>query len=229
MDYDGEISHEISPSDGFRLYLATRLSNPHLNLDTAVMLSVVNFSTTIDGLSGQLLQNILRTEAPHLEEVRLQLADRTHTIEEGLHDSAVHILSALCDNNCEQFLEYDDLIDAIQMSEHEHQELNEFNKESKVNEEQMRTACKQFQSVAAHGALLYSVVQAMADVNPLYTVSLADFTNTFLSTMSKFQTGAQGDVDDEDEQVGLESRYMRELKSHITYSVFKRTSRGLFS
>ena len=52
---------------GFRLYLTTKLANPHFSPDICVMLTVLNFQSTMQGLSDQMLGLCVRMEAPDLE------------------------------------------------------------------------------------------------------------------------------------------------------------------
>lgn len=57
----------------FRLFLATRNPAPELPPDAASTVTVVNFTTTRAGLSGQLLAATIQNEKPELEENKTKL------------------------------------------------------------------------------------------------------------------------------------------------------------
>ena len=56
---------EVSPS--FKLYLQTKLYNPHYKPETAAQCTIINFIVTEGGLEDQLLAMVVRVEKPDLE------------------------------------------------------------------------------------------------------------------------------------------------------------------
>lgn len=62
----GEKEVELHPD--FRLYLATKLPNPHFAPEIFAKTAVVNFAVKEKGLEDQLLALIVRKERPELEE-----------------------------------------------------------------------------------------------------------------------------------------------------------------
>jgi dynein heavy chain, axonemal len=60
-------------NNNFRLFLTTRLSNPHYLPETAIMVTLLNFAITPQGLEDQLLGLVVATERPDLEECRQTL------------------------------------------------------------------------------------------------------------------------------------------------------------
>lgn len=56
-----------------RLYITTKLRNPHYLPEVAVKVTLVNFMITKDGLQDQLLGIVVARENPDLEEERVQL------------------------------------------------------------------------------------------------------------------------------------------------------------
>jgi dynein heavy chain len=56
---------EIMPS--FKLYLQTKLINPHYKPETAAQCTIINFIVTESGLEDQLLAMVVRVEKPDLE------------------------------------------------------------------------------------------------------------------------------------------------------------------
>ena len=67
----GEKQVDYNPS--FQLFLLTRNDSPDIPPDAADILSLINFTTTSAGLTGQLLATILHHEKPELEQRKSQL------------------------------------------------------------------------------------------------------------------------------------------------------------
>ncbi|VEL32900.1 unnamed protein product [Protopolystoma xenopodis] len=60
----------------FRLYITTKLPNPHYLPEVSIKVTVINFTVTPAGLEDQLLGEVTRLERPELEEQRSQLVYR---------------------------------------------------------------------------------------------------------------------------------------------------------
>ena len=74
----------VTSSVWCRLYLATRLANPHYRPEVAAQTTLVNFCVTEEGLEEQLLAAVVNHERPDLQEASAallhQLADYTITL-----------------------------------------------------------------------------------------------------------------------------------------------------
>jgi len=55
---------EVKVSDGFRLYLTTRLSRPLLTIETPSYIDVVDFTFTDDAVTDQLLSCVFQHDKP---------------------------------------------------------------------------------------------------------------------------------------------------------------------
>merc|ERR1719215_179009 len=62
--------NEIEYNQNFRLYMTTKLSNPHYMPEICNKVTIINFSVTKMGLEEQILSDIVRLERPDLEEER---------------------------------------------------------------------------------------------------------------------------------------------------------------
>ena len=58
---------QVPYDSNFKLYLTTKLPNPHYSPDICVMLTLLNFQATMNGLSDQMLGLCVKMEAPDLE------------------------------------------------------------------------------------------------------------------------------------------------------------------
>ena len=55
------LGEKVVPYDSrFKLYMATKLTNPHYLPETCVKVTLVNFGITIKGLEEQLLVDVVR-------------------------------------------------------------------------------------------------------------------------------------------------------------------------
>lgn len=54
-----------------RLILQTKLANPHYKPEMQAQSTLINFTVTRDGLEDQLLANVVSTERPDLEELKV--------------------------------------------------------------------------------------------------------------------------------------------------------------
>jgi len=62
---------ELSPT--FKLYLQTKLINPHYKPETAAQCTIINFIVTESGLEDQLLAMVVKFEKPDLEQAKEEL------------------------------------------------------------------------------------------------------------------------------------------------------------
>eukprot|EP00946_MAST-07B_sp_MAST-7B-sp1_P002765 g2765.t1 len=100
---------------GFRLYLTTKLPNPHYSPDICVMLTVLNFQSTMAGLTDQMLGLCVQMEAPDLEKQseNLMLEDAQNKAElEQIEDTILKLLDAAEGN----ILDDDNLIETLSAS-----------------------------------------------------------------------------------------------------------------
>ena len=61
---------EVDWDDNFRLYMSTKLSNPHYSPEVAGKTMIINYGVTLQGLTEQLLNVTVKHERPDLEEQR---------------------------------------------------------------------------------------------------------------------------------------------------------------
>lgn len=66
-------SEDIEIMPGFKLFLQTKLINPHYKPETAAQCTIINFIVTESGLEDQLLASVVRVEKPDLEQTKEEL------------------------------------------------------------------------------------------------------------------------------------------------------------
>lgn len=58
---------DVDYDDNFRMYITTKLPNPHYLPEVCIKVNVINFTVTMDGLEDQLLGDVVRLERAELE------------------------------------------------------------------------------------------------------------------------------------------------------------------
>ena len=58
----------------FRLYMTTKLPNPHYTPEVWIRATPINFSVTFDGLQQRLLADVILVEKPEIEAQKDQIA-----------------------------------------------------------------------------------------------------------------------------------------------------------
>ena len=69
-------SEEVEVASGFKLFLQTKLINPHYKPETAAQCTIINFIVTESGLEDQLLALVVKAEKPELEATKEQLTEQ---------------------------------------------------------------------------------------------------------------------------------------------------------
>jgi len=64
---------EIDYSENFKLFITTRLANPHFTPELSAKVTVIDFTVTLLGLEDQLLGRVVAQEKPELQEQRKKL------------------------------------------------------------------------------------------------------------------------------------------------------------
>lgn len=64
---------DVEYDENFRLYLQTKLSNPHYKPEISAQCTIINFIVTRRGLEDQLLATIVSCEEPELEKTKNEL------------------------------------------------------------------------------------------------------------------------------------------------------------
>lgn len=64
---------DVPYNPDFKLYISTKMPNPHYLPEVSIKVTLINFSVTPNGLEDQLLVEVVRYERIELEEKRVSL------------------------------------------------------------------------------------------------------------------------------------------------------------
>ena len=75
----------------FRMIMQTKLANPHYKPEMQAQATLINFTVTRDGLEDQLLAEVVATERPDLEKLKVCFSSVTDS---KIDLTLFHLLSA---------------------------------------------------------------------------------------------------------------------------------------
>nr|CAD7569447.1 unnamed protein product [Timema californicum] len=223
---------DVDYDDKFRLYLTTKLSNPHYLPEICIQVTIVNFTVTPSGLEDQLLSDVVRLERPDLEKQRSELIMRINNDKnqlENIEDKILRMLFASEGN----ILDNEELIDTLNESKrinhpkHCKDILTSCSQETaaiiedrlieaEATEENISIAREKYRVVATRGSVLYFVVAELGNIDPMYQYSLKYFSQVFNMVIETTEKSSD-----------LEAR-LSTLIQEITLSMYTNVSRGLF-
>ena len=82
----------VDYDENFKLYMTTKLPNPHYLPEICIKVTVVNFTVTMPGLEDQLLGAVVKKERPDVEERKVRLMLQMAADQKKLHEIEADIL-----------------------------------------------------------------------------------------------------------------------------------------
>lgn len=174
---------EVEYDSNFKLYLQTKLSNPHYKPEIAAQCTLINFIATERGLEDQLLAKVVGAERPELEEKAqaLQAAFQQYKITlVQLEDDLLERLA----NAPEDILSDVPLIEGLESTKAAAKEIAAAVEEGKKTEIEINTAREVYRPVASEGAMLYFLLTALCNIDHMYQYSLDSYVSYFFKAIS---------------------------------------------
>jgi len=206
---------EIDYNQDFKLYITTKLSNPHYTPEVSTKTTVINFAVKEDGMEDQVLGLVVKKERPDLEEKSQELIVKVAHGKKTLVDLENEILRLLSSAKG-SLLDDASLVDTLQTSKVTAEEVGEQLKVSETTKEQIDKARESYRPCAVRSSLLYFVISDLTLIDPMYQFSLDFYFDLYNQSIDKSPK-----ADD------LEER-MRNLNNYHTASVYRNICRSLF-
>merc|ERR1711871_205573 len=175
---------EVEYDSNFKLYLQTKLSNPHYKPEIAAQCTLINFIATERGLEDQLLAKEVGAERPELEEKAqaLQAAFQQYKITlVQLEDDLLERLA----NAPEDILSDVPLIEGLESTKAAAKEIAAAVQEGKKTEIEINTAREVYRPVASEGAMLYFLLTALCNIDHMYQYSLDSYVTYFFKAIER--------------------------------------------
>eukprot|EP00928_Gymnodinium_smaydae_P068047 TRINITY_DN5109_c0_g5_i1.p1 TRINITY_DN5109_c0_g5~~TRINITY_DN5109_c0_g5_i1.p1 ORF type:complete len:4182 (+),score=1201.92 TRINITY_DN5109_c0_g5_i1:1381-13926(+) len=163
----------------FKLYLTSKLPNPHYSPEICVQVTLLNFMVTPDGLQDQLLGYLVAKEEPEVEKKRVNLviesAQSKAQLKE-LEDKILYLLSVSKGN----ILDDEELINTLATSKVTSVKIEERVKEQEKTGALVAQTRDNYVPVAVRCAAMFFVVADLCKVEPTYQYSLEWFVEIYL-------------------------------------------------
>jgi dynein heavy chain len=209
-------AEEVEVANTFKLYLQTKLINPHYKPETAAQCTIVNFIVTESGLEDQLLAMVVRVEKPELEATKEALTKEQQDFIITLAKLEADLLHKLVSADSETILENVDLIESLEKTKETSTTIKEKQELAKLTEKEINDSREAYRPVAAEGAMLYFLLIQLWIIDHMYQYSLESFTSFFFKAIEKT-------ADSEDLAIRVP-----DLILMIRITIYQWVSRGLF-
>ncbi|RLN78111.1 hypothetical protein BBJ28_00010518 [Nothophytophthora sp. Chile5] len=160
---------ELHPE--FRLYLHTKLSNPHYPPELQAETTMINFAVTQQGLEDQLLALVVRKEWPKTAKVRTALIHQQNEFKIRVQTLEDRILSSLADAEGD-ITENVKVITDLETTKATAKEIAIKAAKATEYEAQINELSAKYQSVASRGALLFFIMDGLHRMHSYYVYSL---------------------------------------------------------
>lgn len=222
--------NEVAYDGNFRLYLQTKLANPHYKPEINAQATLLNFCVTEKGLEEQLLALVVEHERPDLQEQAQQLVKQLGEYTIILIDLEDNLLFRLA-NSQGDILEDIELIENLEETKRTALDIEEKVKQAKTTEISINKAREVYRMVATRGSLVYFLVDNLNALDRVYHYSMANFVFILKKGMDVTPGGKDEslvpEADRLGEEVSLEERVVL-LTDFVSYTIFAYVSQGLF-
>jgi len=176
---------QIDYDPNFKLFLMTKLYNPHFRPEIAAQCTIINFIVTESGLEEQLLAKVVNQERNELEQQKQELVKMQNDFSVRLEQLEASLLEALSSADPSTILDNKELIENLDTTKKTTTEIQEKSELAKVTEVEINTQREIYRPVAAEGAMLYFLVIQLNVMEFMYQYSLEAFTTFFFKAINR--------------------------------------------
>ncbi|GBF93145.1 dynein alpha flagellar outer arm [Raphidocelis subcapitata] len=169
---------DVEYNKNFRLFLHTKLSNPHYPPEVQAECTLINFTVTEQGLEDQLLALVVNKERPDLEETKTQLIiqNTEFTIKlKQLEDELLYKLSTAEGDITEDVA----LIESLEESKRVATDISDKVAQARETESAINDSRDKYRPVAQRGSLLFFLLNSLSKVHAFYQFSLNAFVTVY--------------------------------------------------
>lgn len=228
----GDKECDLHPN--FRLYLHTKLSNPHYPPEIQAETTLINFTVTMSGLEDQLLNLVVEKERPDLAALSEELIKKQNGFTIRMKQLEDNILQKLATAEGD-ITEDVALIEGLEETKQISDDIQQQSKLAKQTQADILVTSEKYRPVANRSSLLFFLMNDLVKIHTYYIYSLESFQAVFFRAIDNVSLEKKmvesGEIDYEGEQ-DLDSEDLSarcdELRLSITRTVFSYIRRGLF-
>jgi len=199
----------------FKLFLTSKLSNPHYLPEISIKVTLINFTVTIKGLEDQLLVEVVKFERPDLESQKDTLILNINESKKEIKDLEQQILLMVRDASTE-ILDNDILVNKLDQSKEQSKIISADLEKAETTAKKINKERRGYRPIAVRGSIIYFVIASLANIDGMYNYSLEYFLKLFNQRLEKSENS-----DVLDKRVSI-------LINDITLNLYEKISRGLF-
>ncbi|KAL3318377.1 Dynein heavy chain 1, axonemal [Cichlidogyrus casuarinus] len=152
-------------NEDFKLYITTKLPNPHYKPEVSTKVNLINFTLSPSGLEDQLLGIVVAEERPDLEDAKNQLIVSNAKMKQELKEIEDRILERLSSSEGSPVI----------VAEQTEKDIDD-------------TRCK-YIPVSIRTRILFFCVSDLGNIDPMYQYSLEWFINIFVNSIRSAEKG----------------------------------------
>mmetsp|Transcript_7029 Transcript_7029/g.18100 ORF Transcript_7029/g.18100 Transcript_7029/m.18100 type:complete len:3653 (+) Transcript_7029:117-11075(+) len=230
----GDSEVEFHPD--FRLYLHTKLSNPHYPPEIQAETTLINFTVTQAGLSDQLNVLVLGKERADLSEMSEVLVKQQTGFKIKMGELEDEILDRLA--NAEGDITEDvELIEGLEETKRISTDINKKSAVAKETQASIKITSEKYKSVADRSSMLFFLMSDLAKIHSYYVYSLAAYTKVFYRGIDLVTEKPEPELDEDGNELPVKVVELNDeelaarcivLNKSITLTTFNYLRRGLF-
>ncbi|TMS18883.1 Dynein heavy chain 1, axonemal [Larimichthys crocea] len=199
----------------FKMYITTKLPNPHYSPEVSTNVTLINFTLSPSGLEDQLLGQVVAEERPDLEEAKNHLIISNAKMKQELKEIEDEILFRLSSTEGNP-VDDEELIQVLGASKIKAGEIKAKVAVAEKTEQDIDTTRLEYVPVAVRTQILFFCVSDLSNVDPMYQYSLEWFLGIFIAGIADSQT-----ADTVKERIG-------NINEFFTFSLYSNVCRSLF-
>ncbi|CAJ1051390.1 LOW QUALITY PROTEIN: dynein heavy chain 1%2C axonemal [Xyrichtys novacula] len=206
---------DITYHEDFKMYITTKLPNPHYSPEVSTNVTLINFTLSPSGLEDQLLGQVVAEECPDLEKAKNQLIISNAKMKDelkGIEDEILFRLSSTEGNPVDN----EELIQVLEASKIKAAEIKAKVKAAEQTEQDIDATRLEYVPVAVRTRILFFCVSDLSNVDPMYQYSLEWFLGIFMAGIAN------------SERADTVEQRIKNINEFFTFSLYSNVCRSLF-
>ncbi|XP_058497468.1 dynein axonemal heavy chain 1 [Solea solea] len=201
--------------EDFRMYITTKLPNPHYSPEVSTKVTLINFTLSPSGLEDQLLGQVVTEERPDLEEAKNQLIVSNAKMKQELKEIEDEILCRLSSTEGNP-VDNEELIQVLEASKVKAGEIKAKVMAAEKTEQDIDATRLEYVAVAGRAQILFFCVSDLSGVDPMYQYSLEWFLGIFMASIAN------------SERADTVTERINNVNEFFTFSLYSNVCRSLF-
>uniref|UniRef100_A0A3Q3E168 Dynein, axonemal, heavy chain 1 n=1 Tax=Labrus bergylta TaxID=56723 RepID=A0A3Q3E168_9LABR len=201
--------------EDFKMYITTKLPNPHYTPEVSTNVTLINFTLSPSGLEDQLLGQVVAEERPDLEEAKNQLIVSNAQMKQELKEIEDEILFRLSSTEGNP-VDNEELIQVLEASKIKAGEIKAKVIAAEQTEKDIDATRLEYVPVAVRTQILFFCVSDLSNVDPMYQYSLEWFLRIFMAGIAN------------SERADTVEKRIENINEFFTFSLYSNVCRSLF-